>query len=75
MTENAKLKQFIHRIERLDEDRIKLVDDIKCIYDEAKGHGFDPKIMRKVVNLRKIDRDKRNEEQELVKIYLENLGE
>ena len=68
------LKSFINRIERLEEERAALSADIREVYSEAKGHGFDTKIMRKVVRLRKQDRAKRLEEESLVDLYLSAIG-
>ncbi len=68
------LQAFIERIERLEEEKKALADDIKDVYAEAKGNGFDIKIMRKIVSLRKQDRDKRQEEDEILGLYLAALG-
>ena len=70
----AHLRAFIERIERLEEEKKALADDIKDVYAEAKGTGFDVKIMRKIVSLRKLDRDKRREEEEIMDLYLSALG-
>lgn len=64
-----RLKSFIERIERLEEEKSGLGDDIKDIYAEAKGVGFDTKIIRKVIRLRKMDSEKRREEQEILELY------
>ncbi|WP_131116670.1 DUF2312 domain-containing protein [Lichenihabitans psoromatis] len=68
------LLSFIERIERLDEDRKQVAEDIKEVYAEAKGTGYDVKIMRKVVSIRKMDHDKRREEDEILDLYLSALG-
>ena len=68
------LRAFIERIERLEEEKKALSDDIKDVYAEAKGNGFDVKIMRKIVSLRKQDRDKRMEEETILDLYLAALG-
>jgi uncharacterized protein (UPF0335 family) len=68
------LRAFIERIERLEEERKALSDDIKDVYGEAKANGFDVKIMRKIVSLRKQDRDKRMEEETILDLYLAALG-
>ncbi|MGO4871347.1 MAG: DUF2312 domain-containing protein, partial [Roseiarcus sp.] len=60
------LRAFIERIERLEEEKKALSDDIKDVYAEAKGNGFDVKIIRKIVSIRKQDRDKRREEEEIL---------
>lgn len=70
----GKLKGFIERIERLDEDRKGVVLDIREVYSEAKADGFDPKILRKVVRLRSQDKAKRDEEAALVDLYIDAIG-
>jgi uncharacterized protein (UPF0335 family) len=69
------LKSFIERIERLEEEKKALADDIKDVYAEAKGNGYDVKIMRKIVSIRKQDETKRREEEEILDLYLSALGE
>lgn len=69
-----KLKSLIQRIERLEEERAALAADIREIYAEAKGSGFDPKIMRKVVRIRKMDAADRSTEEELLDLYLSAVG-
>jgi uncharacterized protein (UPF0335 family) len=68
------LRAFIERIERLEEEKRALSDDIKDVYGEAKANGFDVKIMRKIVSMRKQDRDKRMEEETILDLYLAALG-
>lgn len=68
------LRSFIERIERLEEEKKALSEDIKDVYGEAKGNGFDVKIMRKIVALRKQDREKRHEEEEILDLYMAALG-
>jgi uncharacterized protein (UPF0335 family) len=68
------LRSFIERIERLNEEKKALGDDIKEVYAEAKGNGFDPKIIRKIVSIRGQDPDKRTEEETLIDLYLAALG-
>lgn len=65
----ARLKSFIERVERLEEEKKALAEDIRDVYSEAKATGFDPKIMRKVVALRKKSADTRREEQQLLELY------
>ena len=60
-----RLKAFVERIERLEEEKAGLAEDIKDIYGEAKGVGFDVKTIRKLIRLRKIDKEKRREEDEI----------
>jgi uncharacterized protein (UPF0335 family) len=68
------LRAFIERIERLEEEKRALADDIKEVYGEAKANGFDVKVMRKIVSLRKQDRDQRMEEETILDLYLAALG-
>lgn len=70
----ARLRSFIERVERLEEEKKVLAEDIKEIYAEAKGQGFDVKTMRKIVALRKKDPDDRAEEDALLDTYLSALG-
>lgn len=69
-----RLKSFIERIERLEEEKAGIAEDIKEVYAEAKGVGFDAKTMRKIVALRKKDTEKRREEQELLELYASAIG-
>ncbi|MBL4589027.1 MAG: DUF2312 domain-containing protein [Alphaproteobacteria bacterium] len=69
-----RLKAFIERIERLEEEKSALAEDIKEIYAEAKSTGFDVKTIRKVVALRKMDEEKRREADELLDIYRTAIG-
>lgn len=68
-TAGARLKSFIERVERLEEEKKGLADDIKDIYAEAKMIGFDVKIIRKLIALRKIEKEKREEEHALLETY------
>ena len=63
------LRSYIDRIERLEEEKAGLAADIREIYAEAKGNGFDGKTMRQVVRLRKLDQSERNEQEELLSLY------
>jgi len=69
-----RLRAFVERIERLEEEKATLAADIKEVYAEAKGTGFDTKTMRKVIRLRKMDAQKRQEEEMLLDTYLLALG-
>lgn len=69
-----RLKSFIERIERMEEEKSVIAEDIRDIYAEAKGTGFDPKVMRKIVSLRKTELEKRREEQELLELYMSAIG-
>ena len=68
------LKAFIERIERLEEEKAALAGDIRDVYSEAKANGFDIKIMRKIVTLRRKDHAERKEEEAIMDLYLEALG-
>lgn len=70
----TRLKSFIQRIERLEEEKKATMEDIRDVYGEAKAMGFDPKIMRKIVSLRKANLEKRREEQELLELYMSAIG-
>ena len=70
----GQLKSIIERIERLEEEKKALADDIREVYGEAKATGFDPKILRKVVSIRKQDRSERQEQDALLETYLTALG-
>jgi uncharacterized protein (UPF0335 family) len=68
------LKAFVERIERLEEEKKATSDDIRDVYAEAKGTGFDTKALRSIVRLRKMDTDERREQQEVLDTYLHALG-
>ena len=70
----AQLKSFIERIERLEEEKAALAADIREVYAEAKGTGFEPKTMRQIVRLRKLDSEDRQEQESLLEIYKSALG-
>ena len=70
----GQLRSLVERIERLEEEKKAIADDIKEVYAEAKANGFDTKIMRKVVTLRKRDHAEREEEEALVTLYMQALG-
>lgn len=69
------LRNFVDRIERLETDKAGIADDIRETYGEAKALGYDVKILRKVISLRKRKPDERREEQELLEVYLQALGD
>ena len=69
-----RLKAFIERIERLEAEKSAMQEDIKEIYSEAKGTGFDAKTIRKIVALRKMDAEKRRESDDLLDIYRNAIG-
>ena len=68
------LRAFIERIERLEEEKKTVSDDIKEVYSEAKANGYNTKILRKVIAIRKRDADERKEEEAILELYLEALG-
>lgn len=68
------LKQLIERIERLEEEKKALSDDIREVYAEAKGSGFDTKAIRKIIVLRRKDHAERKEEEAILELYLAALG-
>ena len=68
------LRLFIERIERLEEEKKGIADDIRDVYSEAKSLGFEVKIMRKIVSLRKTNVEKRREEAELLELYMSAIG-
>ena len=74
-TAQTQLKTIIERIERLEEDKAAVMADLKEVFAEAKGNGFDVKILRKVVRIRKQDRAKRQEEEAILDLYLSAIGE
>lgn len=72
--DNAQLKSIVERIEHLNEDAAAIAADIKEIYDEAKSAGYDPKYIRKMIALRKLDSDEIDEDDELTRMYRDALG-
>jgi uncharacterized protein (UPF0335 family) len=69
-----RLRSFIERIERLEEEKRTLAADIKEVYAEAKGSGFDAKIMRQLIRLRRMDQDDLDEQESLLDVYKRALG-
>lgn len=70
----AQLRQFIERIERLEEEKSNLAQDIREVFAEAKSEGFDAKVMRQILKIRKMDTDERAEQEEILTIYMHALG-
>jgi uncharacterized protein (UPF0335 family) len=68
------LKAFIERVERLEEEKKTISDDIRDVYAEAKGNGYDVKALRTIVRLRKMDSDERKEQETILDTYLVALG-
>jgi uncharacterized protein (UPF0335 family) len=69
-----RLMSFIKRIEKLNEDKAAVGEDLKEVYSEAKGSGFDTQIIRKIVQLRRVEVEKRREQAELLDLYMSALG-
>lgn len=71
---NNQLKSIVERIEQLEIEKAAIASDIKDVYSEAKGTGFDPKIIKKIIAMRKQDADKMRNEQMLIATYMDALG-
>lgn len=74
MVAREQLKSVVERIERLEEEKKAIADDIRDIYAEAKANGFDTKVLRQVVSLRKKDLAERQEQDAIRDLYLQALG-
>ena len=74
MSSNNQLKAFIERLEKLEDEKTVISEDIKSVLSEAKSSGFDPKIIKKLLSLRKQDAHKRAEEQAVLAVYMDALG-
>ena len=68
------LKAFVERVEKLEEEKKAISDDIRDVYAEAKASGFDVKSLRAIVKLRKLDADERKEQEAILETYLQALG-
>ena len=68
------LKAFVERIERLEEEKKTISDDIRDVYAEAKGNGFDVKVLRTIVRMRKQDANERAEQETILETYMQALG-
>ncbi len=71
----GRLKSLIQRIEKLEEEKANIANDIKEVFSEAKSAGYDVKILRQVIRIRKMDKADRDEMDELLELYLSALGE
>ena len=71
---SAELKQYVERIERLEEDKKAVAEDIKDVFGELKMQGYDPKIVRQVIRIRKQDAQERQEMETILQLYLDALG-
>ena len=74
-TAQGRLRTIIERLERLEEDKAAIAGDMKEVFAEAKGEGYDVKILRKVIRIRKQDKAKRQEEDAILDLYMSALGE
>lgn len=70
-----KLRQFVARIERLEGEKAELAADIREVYAEVKSFGLDPKVMRKVISMRKVEAAERAEQEAMLELYLDVIGE
>ena len=70
----GQLRAFIERIEKLEEEKRAIADDVKDVYAEAKGNGYDARILRKIISMRRQDMEKRKEEESILDVYLAALG-
>ena len=73
-TAQTRLKTIIERVERLEEEKAAIANDIKEVFAEAKGSGFDTKIMRQIIKIRRMDKDDLDEQETLLDIYKRALG-
>jgi uncharacterized protein (UPF0335 family) len=71
---SAQLRQYIEKVERLEEEKAELMEAIREVYGEAKGNGFDVKIMKQVMKLRKMKQEDLMEQEELLSLYMQALG-
>lgn len=69
-----RLKSFIERVERLEEEKRNMTADIREVYSEARSSGYDTKIMRKVIALRRMDAAERQEQEALMQVYIDAIG-
>lgn len=74
MSANNQLKAFVERLEKLEEEKSAIAEDIKSVMSEAKGSGFDPKIIKKVLSLKRQDAEKRRSEAAILATYMDALG-
>lgn len=71
---SERLRSFVKRIEKLEEDKLSVMEDIRDVYAEAKAVGFDARIIRQIIRLRKLEVEKRREQEELLELYMSALG-
>ena len=70
----VKIREIVERVERLEEEKSDIQEDIKEVYSEAKAFGLDPKILKKIIAYRKVGKEKLNEEMELISLYANAVG-
>jgi uncharacterized protein (UPF0335 family) len=70
-----RLRLFLERVERLEEEKKEIADQVKEVYAEAKGEGYDTKVMRQIIRLRKMDSADRQEQEALLELYLSAIGD
>ncbi|MBA4783987.1 MAG: DUF2312 domain-containing protein [Rhizobiales bacterium] len=68
------LRSIVERVERLEEEKQAIAEDIKEVYAEAKANGFDTKTLRKVISLRKVEANERQEQEAILDLYMQALG-
>ncbi len=73
-TSGKQLRAFIERVERMEEEKAAIAQDIKEIYAEAKGNGFDTKVLRQIIRIRKQDANERAEQEALLELYEHSIG-
>jgi uncharacterized protein (UPF0335 family) len=71
---NAQLKSIVERVERLEEEKSAIAEDIKDVFAEAKGNGFDVKALRTIIRMRKMDANERAEQETILETYLRAMG-
>lgn len=74
-TAQGQIKSIVDRVERLEAEKAEIMEQIKEVYNEAAGNGFDQKVLKKVVRLRKLDRAKRQQEDSILDLYMVAIGE
>ncbi len=70
----AELRQFVERVERLEEEKKAIADDIRDVFAEMKGRGYDVKVVRQILRMRKRDQSERKEEEAILEVYMQALG-
>lgn len=73
-TAQGQLKSIVERVERLEVEKAEIMEQIKEVYNEAKGNGFDVKVLRTIIRMRKQDADERQEQETILETYMQALG-